>query len=67
MKRTRWYPAHIKPVRVGWYELLVRRFLTNQYWWDGAKWKIAPESKFALYDQMNFKWRGLTAPVEASK
>lgn len=40
MKLTEWYPAHIKPVRVGWYDTLDNDGSYSQLRWyfDGRKW-----------------------------
>lgn len=68
MKLTRWYPAHIKPVRVGFYEVSSGDGLFKDfYWWSGALWRIAPNSYFCLHESTNLKWRGLTAPMGVSK
>lgn len=67
MKRTPWYPAHIKPVRVGMYEIKFGGFVFSGYYWNGEKWMVGENSAFALWNQTQLKWRGLTAPMEASK
>lgn len=67
MKRTPWYPAHIKPVRVGMYEIQVSGFVFSGYWWDGKRWLAGENSAYSLWTQTKLKWRGLTAPVGVSK
>jgi hypothetical protein len=36
MKLTEWFPAHIKPVHVGWYDA---RWSVLRWFWDGERWK----------------------------
>lgn len=60
MNRTPWYPPHIKPKRVGWYEVN-DGFPGVRYWWDGYMWYMR-RGDFPLYFQDRIKWRGLTAP-----
>lgn len=67
MDKTPWYPAHIKPVRVGWYEIgsdytqdVDRMFWDGQLlWWECDRGAgcgpLVPGDK----------WRGLTKPSRA--
>lgn len=42
MKKTRWFPAHIKPVRPGVYETnLFSPNGGNYAYWDGKRWAVA--------------------------
>ena len=37
MAKTSWYPAHIKPVRIGWYEIgAVGASEGEMMFWDGG-------------------------------
>jgi hypothetical protein len=65
MDRTPWYPAHIKPVRIGWYEIgcdytqdVVMMF------WDGRLlWWTARDGGVGCGPLVpGDKWRGLTKP-----
>ena len=62
MKVTRWYPASIKPVYVGWYECDYMVSSTVMRYWDGGKWKINPDASHdcAFGTWRGDKWRGLT-------
>lgn len=67
MKRTKWYPAHVKPVHVGVYEI---RFHTKPQVvvysrWDGHEWRaLATNKKLAAqvneYAWGTYPWRGLS-------
>jgi len=65
MAKTPWYPAHIKPVRIGWYELghvdtqdVDRMFWDGRLlWWTGRGGKV-----FCGPLLPGDKWRGLTKP-----
>lgn len=56
---TDWFPASLKPVRVGWFEA---QFFDCGWsyewrvWWDGAVWR-EKEGGLSLIDQ-NLTWRG---------
>ena len=70
MKRTPWYSSATNPARVGWYEVIAGWWdMSSRYWWDGQAWRAHPTSAFTLIGLQcfEFNWRGLTAPVEASK
>ena len=65
MKRTAWYPGHIKPVRPGVYE----RWDDNEYSrWNGVHWfglqptveDAARETWIEPGEYQNDCWRGLT-------
>jgi hypothetical protein len=70
-ERTEWFPHHIKPVRVGVYEVqnMYDRELPALFnHWDGERWTgsatdidkvIVPASKYNLAFQDRV-WRGLT-------
>ena len=59
MKLTKWYPADIKPVRIGWYETKRQngQISTFKWWFDGNKWR-AGQDDFVCNEQ-NRVWRGL--------
>jgi hypothetical protein len=57
MKKTKWFPADIKPVRIGIYEVLG----SNHMWlWDGANWRSSGPSRFLCQGQWKI-WRGLAS------
>lgn len=59
-KVTPWFPASIKPVRVGEYEcrLCVEdRALHQRHFWTGEKWVFGPND---TGPSLNVIWRGLT-------
>lgn len=72
---TEWYPAHIKPVRVGMYEVkqkgIVALVPTYAYW-NGGHWGFyRSDFRFAgLYSadkseaNQEKEWRGFTTPQE---
>ncbi len=62
MRKTKWFPASEKPVRVGWYEC---RLLPTSHivarWWNGHSWTLSEtcgRSSFGIFYWD--KWRGLT-------
>jgi hypothetical protein len=65
MKLTEWYPAHIKPVRIGWYE--VRSSVVPEgemMFWDGGLlwWTGRGGGVFCGPLVPGDMWRGLTKP-----
>lgn len=64
MKLTEWYPAHIKPVRVGWYEIgTVGASEGELMFWDGSLlwWKC--DRVFCCGPLLpGDMWRGRTKP-----
>lgn len=62
MKKTEWYPAHVKPVRKGWYEIDLgfKKFGDFAYW-TGKSWSWGTGAS-RLFNQ-NRQWRGLTEPA----
>ena len=60
MKLTEWYPGHIKPVRVGVYEVKsVLDFCeTFRPLWGGKQW-VNEISKIIFFEQFSI-WRGIT-------
>jgi hypothetical protein len=58
MKKTNWYPPHIKPVRVGLYEVGSDIFYLKAYW-SGKSWRLAL-NKDQKWKIQNLTWRGLT-------
>ncbi len=61
---TPWFPATVKPVRVGWYEYtgwgLGARYPDRRFW-TGKGWRFSWElrSHLGLPDD---QWRGLASP-----
>lgn len=65
LRMTPWMPAHVRPVRAGWYE---RHYIDGIYrhYWDGAAWRFSPDSK-EHWRQCELEypmWRGLSQPTE---
>lgn len=65
-KVTDWFPAEVKPVRVGWYEReYASDWLTRACdWWDGSRWILC--SYFGDHigqGNDDRRWRGLSAPA----
>jgi hypothetical protein len=79
MELTEWYPAHIKPVRQGVYELEVYEL---DYWkftptlmfscWDGKQWLWIADNvdkaatRICPAQSQNRRWRGLAARPQVS-
>ena len=58
---TPWYPADIKPVRVGTYQVkCVTKYFCEYFYayWDGKEW-LNKEKQYPLIYQ-DREWRGLT-------
>jgi hypothetical protein len=56
MKLTPWYPANIKPVREGWYEVSCsyKNVCGGMHYWNGKRWEVPPWGEtFAA------PWRGV--------
>jgi hypothetical protein len=72
-KRTKWFPAQIKPVHVGWYETNqpdIKEFKKSKYrwWWDGKEWtmKLNDGDNYNYHlakPEQNRVWRGLQQPT----
>ena len=66
MKLTPWFPADVKPVRVGFYQrkYVAREFTDLPDYWDGENWYCG-----TLYGVESFpskplrEWRGLAEPA----
>jgi hypothetical protein len=56
MKKTAWFPPHIKPVHEGWYEC---KCCNSSFWWNGEVWLYDMDSPFKVLFQEIY-WRGLT-------
>lgn len=68
MTKTPWYPAHIKPVRVGWYEVISSVVPEGEMmFWDGGLlwWTGRGGGVFCGPLVPGDKWRGLTKPSRA--
>jgi hypothetical protein len=48
MKRTPWFPAHIKPVNVGVYRVKSGMSMWWSYW-DGKRWGFREPTKHGAY------------------
>lgn len=69
MRKTRWFPADVKPKRKGWYE---SRYQINGKYkepfmvhWDGKTWSfvLANGKRFPSWElrpDLKDQWRGLT-------
>ena len=63
MKKTPWFPAHIKPVRKGRYEVAFTTGGSAEAVWTGEAWVWPPE--FEVYYEsrklmfQERRWRGL--------
>lgn len=77
MKVTEWFPASVKPVRVGWYQCrgIFYDGTTVMRYWSGAGWQwrdtSGQMSRAAVCKSCDKhgiikedRWRGLTAPAE---
>jgi hypothetical protein len=59
-----WYPANVKPSRVGWYDtnnpFHTSRCIESEYrwWWDGEYWTAGPGGNRSA--NQNRMWRGIT-------
>jgi hypothetical protein len=68
MDRTPWYPAHIKPVRIGWYEIGCdyTQDVVMMFWDGGLLWWTERNGKVSCGPLVpGDKWRGLTKPSRA--
>lgn len=71
MKLTEWYPADVKPVREGVYQVDIYGASWFSYW-DGERWGWASGNKreaeinrdeaTAMWDRKNVMWRGIEKP-----
>ena len=67
MKKTEWFPACIKPVRVGEYEVN-RPCMPSERWaqcrmfWNGNRWQYPDRgyTDFGTVHESGGEWRGLT-------
>lgn len=60
MNTTEWFPANIKPVRVGWYHTKTNDDVSASafnWHWDGKYWRVAPFGEICIYQKRI--WRGL--------
>lgn len=61
-KKTRWFPASVKPVRRGWYETDIATYSESldefRVYWTGKRWDSI------IFPWHGDRWRGLTAPVK---
>jgi hypothetical protein len=65
MDRTPWYPAHIKPVRIGWYEIGAPGASEGKmmFWDGGLLWWTERNGKVSCGPLLpGDLWRGLTKP-----
>ena len=60
---TPWYPASIKPVREGWYEVkMVGIPEIEKRYWNGTYWQFSKkDDRSSMFgDWTGDQWRGLT-------
>lgn len=62
MKRTQWFPASVKPVHVGRYEVYLAIRGVLRLWWDGAQWRVWAADGWPVRLEWGDMWRGLTEP-----
>jgi hypothetical protein len=65
MAKTPWYPAHIKPVRIGWYEIGDSGASEGEmmFWDGGLLWWTERDGGVCCGPMLpGDKWRGLTKP-----
>ena len=65
MAKTPWYPAHIKPVRIGWYEIGCddTQDVVMMFWDGGLLWWTGRDGGVSCGPLVpGDKWRGLTKP-----
>ena len=70
MKLTPWFPGHIKPVRIGWYQVTSGNLHFNskgflggsRRFWDGDTWRAGwlNEKVSIMGTHPEHKWRGVT-------
>lgn len=65
MKKTKWFPPHIQPVRVGAYQRAYTNGVIAFCWWDNG-WSMGWESvgmskknRHLKSQQFDLPWRGL--------
>jgi hypothetical protein len=64
MKKTEWFPAHIKPVHEGVYETRWRtcwgHYITGRSKWNGVKWSNQNKTfKFNEQAKQDKEWCGV--------
>ncbi len=73
MKLTKWFPAYIKPVHVGWYQVSRPWYENGKpifLDWDGDRWLYATNEGYAIagssatVHQQGCVWRGLAEPFK---
>ena len=75
---TPWYPPHIKPVRVGWYEVghdpatqphfnSRHRLTGSRRYFDGTVWRAGwlNEQVSIMGKHPSHRWRGLAHPPQS--
>jgi hypothetical protein len=81
MKLTPWFPASVKPARVGWYQAAYYGYGTYWRYWTGARWRVGvgidsikdpiPYVLGTAQCEFGFvkkdKWRGLAKPPKEKK
>jgi hypothetical protein len=74
MQLTKWYPPHIKPVRVGVYQAIpkgIRSECPIYSYWNGLKWcwdswKVdGARTHRNVSPRQNRRWRGMVKPTVA--
>ena len=66
MKKTRWYPKEVNPVRKGVYEIKNRndipwyRHWDGRVWYVGSRWPVVARWHQTTVTYCRDPWRGLT-------
>lgn len=60
-KLTDWYPAHVKPVRVGYYSASLFRDDSVVFWSDSKQWCTGEDHPTPMrpVKEQDREWRGL--------
>lgn len=78
-KLTPWFPPHIKPVRVGWYNASAYRKTHIIRYWNGQRWSefatltgLGDTEQLTRAKRVNacrgdIEWRGLASPPEEKR
>jgi hypothetical protein len=69
MKKTKWFPANVKPAREGVYQRKYSWGVDYAYF-NGRDWGVSEDTTEGAFlwrntlSAMECKWRGLTAPAK---
>jgi hypothetical protein len=56
---TPWFPAIVKPARIGWYEVMQHDRIIGKARWTGRQWTNVPVGYISHF--WGDKWRGLAS------